>query len=1661
MAVKEIEVQATANDMNTKVIELETIVYHDDPMVSDHVVHGTRVLPGVFLLDLVLRMTDNVIDLRVEKSLEHVVFFQPVVTTEEYNRHVRVSFTPMGQNWSVRITSRRLGKAGVLVGGEELHAECLYPVGPVAPCAPIDIRRKQLEAYCVRDIDEVYAIARACDIQHFEFMKTLGKVFVGEDYLVAELGLSEAARSQASSFSVHPVILDAATGVPIYFKKHEFYEERKPFIPFFLERFTRRSPTADGRCYVLATSNLSETNNDLLSYSVVIYNQNGQLHAQLEGLKLKKIRSSDLITLLAVSSASEETQKCDSERSQTAGENEQRKATSGNRISVEAYLRDQVGAVASIDPSEIDIHKGFYELGLDSADLLRLVRNIEKTVGLELFPTLLFEHSSIAQLALYLKNGHGILDIAVVATESGGGRVSMANDGARPETRLLDVHRERRARSLRRAPLPANTIIFDSNDCLAGEIEKNVRGVTVVLGRWGNTFDFESQRRYIIRSGHKSDYEDLLKKLNAQSGVPACAVVNLTGRRDEAATGSIFKDVFCLTQALLEQKGAETIVMVLVIDETCPEQTALKAFAKSAVKENSALAIRVMTCPLGVRANVLGAEIVALLIPDQAGAAYEEWETGSEIVTAFSEIGPKAAGGVEIRQGGTYLITGGLKGVGYVFARHLAETHRARLALTGRAAIDETLAPRLAELRRGGADISYYVADACDPSAMAAVVDDIRARHGGLNGVIHNAGMKRDGFLISKNPESVQEVLNAKIGGLVLLDELTKTFDLDFVVLNSSLSAVFGNPGQSDYAYANAYLDAYAVERNRRVANGERSGLTRSIDWPLWESGGMQLDVQERAYLRDKFGLEPIDDRAAMAALEESLRANASQVIVFNGNYARFREEMGGLIASPPPEAPNAMSPVPTVRRAEEDAIAIVGLTGTYAKSNTLDEFWENLRSGADLVTEVPAARWKVDRYFNSDRTAPGATYCKWGSFIEDVDKFDPLFFNISPAEAELMDPHERKFLQTAWAVLEDAGYRQTEMPRDVGVFVGAMWNDYQLYGTSRPASETFIPTSSYLSTIANRVSYCLNLTGPSLTVDTLCSSSLVAIHLACESIRRGECSMAIAGGVNFTVHPIKYLRLSHMQMLSPTGRCRSFGAGADGYVPGEGVGAILIKPLAAAQRDGDQVYGVIRGSAVRHGGRTGGYTVPSPAAQSALIEEVFRKYAIDPETLGYVEAHGTGTSLGDPIEVEGLTKAYSRFTDKSCYCAMGSVKSNIGHLEAAAGIAGVTKVLLQMKHKTLVPTLHAEATNPKIRLDNTPFYLQTAARRWETSIGLRASVSSFGASGVNCCMVIDGPTEKDPLSRSAPGGAIDPQLIVISAKTESALRQAAANLYEYITKHESDPEVTVSNVALTLQLGRVEMERRYATVASDLDDLKKALQRFGEIGGGRESPDVARVKERRQLTAEEEALLLRSPCDRDDIERMRQIWLSGGIIDWALLRRREDCRRISLPTYPFAKERYWVEPFETARPITSDAAAGQGAERAQCEPLRTRETAVDESEGAKLRDKLQSFLVARISCELKMDPQKLNVDEPLTDYGIDSVKILKLNRELESLVGTLPVMMFFEHNTVSALATFLSENRRDELSRHFTRADSEDGAELKTIGRQTVNEPADQTTAG
>jgi len=471
--------------------------------------------------------------------------------------------------------------------------------------------------------------------------------------------------------------------------------------------------------------------------------------------------------------------------------------------------------------------------------------------------------------------------------------------------------------------------------------------------------------------------------------------------------------------------------------------------------------------------------------------------------------------------------------------------------------------------------------------------------------------------------------------------------------------------------------------------------------------------------------------------------------------------------------------------------VAVVGLAGRFPGARTVAEFWDRLCEGAELI-----------------------------GVLDGVELFDASFFGFTPREAETLDPQHRIFLEESWAALENAGYNSESYRGRIGVFAGESLNTYFLHNLypnrrlldSLGASQVIIANDrDYLTT---QVSFRLHLKGPSLSIQTACSTSLVAVHLACQSLLNRECDMALAGGVSVSVPQGLGGNYQEGGIISPDGHCRAFDAKARGTVKGSGAGVVVLKRLADALNDRDTIHAVIKGSAINNDGATKvGFTAPSIEGQASVIEEALALASIEPETIGYVEAHGTGTALGDPVEIAALTQAFRSGTEATGFCPIGSVKTNIGHLDAAAGVASLIKTVLALEHKQIPPSLNFEQPNPNIDFANSPFFVNTELRCWDTNgMPRRAGVSSFGIGGTNAHVVL----EEAPASESFEPSS-SPQLLVLSARTQNALAQARTNLSAHLARH---PEVNLADVAYTLSAGRKSFEHRLAIVCNDRADL-------------------------------------------------------------------------------------------------------------------------------------------------------------------------------------------------------------------------------------------------
>jgi len=503
--------------------------------------------------------------------------------------------------------------------------------------------------------------------------------------------------------------------------------------------------------------------------------------------------------------------------------------------------------------------------------------------------------------------------------------------------------------------------------------------------------------------------------------------------------------------------------------------------------------------------------------------------------------------------------------------------------------------------------------------------------------------------------------------------------------------------------------------------------------------------------------------------------------------------------------------------------IAIIGTSCRFPGADNPEQYWTLLSHGIDAITEVPANRWDVDALYDPRPATPGKMNTRWGGFLKDIDLFDPGFFGISGREAEFIDPQQRLILEVAWEALEDAGLAPDRVSGSrTGVFIGISNSDYARAGF-RGFSEitAYGATGTCLSIAANRLSYVLNLRGPSVSVDTACSSSLVSVHLACESLRAGESELCLAGGVNLILSPEGTIAFSQARMMASDGRCKTFDDRADGYVRGEGCGILVLKRLEDAQRDGDSILAVILGSAVNQDGLSNGLTAPNGPSQEAVVRQALENAGVQPAEVSYVEAHGTGTALGDPIEVRALQNVLLKGRTMQDPLWLGSVKTNIGHLESAAGVASLIKVVLALRHKQIPATLHFTRLNRYISFEGTPMAIPTQCVAW--SVGRRriAGASAFGFGGTNAHVILAEAPEIAPKA----GRPDRPRhVLTLRAKSREALRELAARFAAYLAAH---PDVPLADVCYTANTGRASFSYRFAASGASSAEVQKQLEEF------------------------------------------------------------------------------------------------------------------------------------------------------------------------------------------------------------------------------------------
>jgi len=916
---------------------------------------------------------------------------------------------------------------------------------------------------------------------------------------------------------------------------------------------------------------------------------------------------------------------------------------------------------------------------------------------------------------------------------------------------------------------------------------------------------------------------------------------------------------------------------------------------------------------------------------------------------------PPVRGG--LRRDRSYLVTGGLGGIGVAVAGWLAERGAGAIILNGRRDPDPEAGEAIRALRQRGVTVRVELADVTDQAAVDDMLERVDRDLPPLGGVIHSVGVLSDGALTNQNWERFETVLRPKILGAWHLHRATLDRDLDFFTLFSSRVGVMGNPGQSNHAAANAFLDQLAghrralglpgqaiawgawseigeaaeqrdrIDRQRSALGGRwftpqqglrafdrlvrqdaTTSVVMSMDWDVFEEAVEDpppmledlLSAASEARVGDDASSEDVLTRLrgkpaaegkdllvsfvqgevqavlrlssapaptvgffdlgmdSLMAVELRNRLNrafagtytAPNTLVFDyPNIAELAAHLaaelgeGGEVPAPEPE-PGPEAPVQVAVRdpeagAEEDGVAIIGMACRFPGAPDLAAFWRQLEAGMDAVTDGrrDAGPWNGV----AGDPASDDDYSRIGAFLEDIDKFDARFFGIMPIEARMMDPRQRLLLETTWHALEDAGVDPARLKGTrTGVYAGVTTGDYRDLAAASGEGHDYLGTT--MSVTAGRVSFALGLTGPAVPLDLACASSLVAVHQAASALRHGEVELALAGGANAILWSETAAFMREVGMLSESGRCSTFDAAADGFVRGEGCGMVVLKRLADAKADGDRIWGVVRGSAVNQNGTSAGLTVPNGPAQERVIEDALSQAGVPPAEVDYLEAHGAGSDLGDPIELQAAAAVYGRGREDGRPLLTGSVKTNIGHLECAAGVASLLKAVLAMSALRIPKQLHFHNPNPHLAWDQLPVRVISEPTAWPSNGDRppRAGVSSFGISGTNAHVVVEGGGRPDAAGPSRPVPIVLPEseewpplpaadvvpretrVLPLSAKSPEALRQLARLYLEWLEGRDETP--LLADMAWTAGVGRSHFTHRAGLVFRDAASLLDAL---------------------------------------------------------------------------------------------------------------------------------------------------------------------------------------------------------------------------------------------
>lgn len=1144
---------------------------------------------------------------------------------------------------------------------------------------------------------------------------------------------------------------------------------------------------------------------------------------------------------------------------------------------------------------------------------------------------------------------------------------------------------------------------------------------------------------------------------------------------------------------------------ILVFDNNDPKQNSMTAIKEFSGLSNS---IEVISYEENVRNKVSFEECDISKLPDDSNVTDNE---------------------------GVTLITGGAGHLGLLTAKMVVRRFKGEVVLIGRRELDEEKIRYIKE--NIGSNVVYLQADICDRTSVNELIHYITSNYGNIRRIFYAAGVIKDKLVKNKTQQDLLDVIDPKIKGLMYLDGSTSDQPIELFVLYSSIASIIGNTGQTDYAFANGFMDSFVKTRNKRTASGICNGKTVSINWSMWDGDGMKVPKTMFEMLRDQFGLDSLSEYDGIDVLSKIIKKDISRCVVTIGDAVKLRNTLipncrqtndlknnsvyKAVIVEKLKEIVEDVTKIPMDRIDENevfdnygiDSIMLVELDkkltdhlgelsqNAFLKNSTINEISDYLieskiitgldeennidenaentekdnsqiiknslsdvvKDVIEKVTKVPAGRigekdnfeefgidsimlvemekqlserlgestqnvfFKYDNIYdivgflyeqnignsiisrsdandaspdaeaeiyhysddNSDRSDEIVMIgmaCKfpkantvdefwnnlkngrncivkdentgyYAGLIDGKDVFDPLFFRISPKDAAYITPEERLILEVAWQALEDSGYSRKKLHdlkqqgKRVGVFIGSMYENYKCLAND-DKEKALLAGSSYWS-IANRLSFFLDLNGPSIAIDSACSSSLTAVHIAMENLKNNECDLAIVGGVNLNLVRSKYEGLAQAHLIGTKPKSICLGMG-DGYIPGEGVGVVILTKNKMAKADNDHIYCSIIDSVINHSGRNKAYKLPSKDAQIDLINRMFEKNSFDPRNISYYESAANGSVIGDAVEINGLVEAFGGKLKNSGRCAIGTVKSNIGHLEAASGISQLIKVALQMKYKKLVPSINAEILNPEIKLDDPAFFINREYNEWKPAFGSSryAMIVSIGAGGSNVCVALKENEEEQTVSSDLQ----QRYLFVFSALTNERLLAVTKDFLDYLN---SNIESSMTDISYTLAR-REPMAKKLAIIAGNKNELIEALKQY--------------------ISQENDNMIIKKYAedDTDNLEKIANSWLNGDDLELDLFNKG---KLIPLPHYPFENSRFWIESEQSS----------YGSSFNYADEINDLSDDLDNQD-------LDDTLVTIVGKLLQIPKNRINLNESFENYGIDSLTLKKLFHHIKHI---------------------------------------------------------------